>query len=94
MDPFQPRSEPARTLYEAFQAEAAQRRGRKFPDWVVAEQEAVFRAAQDAAARMGLRAPTMAEVQAAEIYASGSTDYGAVWAQRLAQVMTAQAVDR
>lgn len=79
-DPFRPQSEPARRIYDAFQAEAARRPGRESSEWLVAERQAVWRAACDAASEMGLRAPTMALVEATERSASGSFDYGATWA--------------
>lgn len=47
-DIFRPRNEPALTLYEAFQAEAAKRRQTaKVEDWVTRERHAVWVAARD-----------------------------------------------
>jgi len=90
MDMFRPRSDPAQLLYDAFQAEAGNRKGRTVEEWLVAENAAVLRAAETWAARHGLTPPTLAQVQAASDYASGSVDYGAKWAYALARIMTAR----
>jgi hypothetical protein len=82
-DIFEPHCEPARSIYLAFQREAAKRGGRGIGEWMQAEREAVFREAEKQAhelGHMGLRCPTMDEVIAAERYASGSINYGAKWA--------------
>lgn len=86
-DPFQPSHEPARTLYEAFQQEARLRKSRPIAQWVEAERNAVFKAACDYARAHGLRAPTLEEVRAAEMYAMGSVDYGAKWAYGVERAM-------
>ena len=88
-DVFRPRSQPALTLYEAFQAEAAHRKGREWPEWNHAEVNAVWRAARDYAQQRGLRVPLLEDVARAERYASGSIDYGATWAYRVAEMMRA-----
>lgn len=87
-DPFEPRHEPARSIYLAFQAEATKRKDRPFEEWVKAEREAVLRECALHAHKLGLRAPTMDEVTAAERYAMGSIDYGAKWTYQLVRVMT------
>ena len=79
-DIFQPKSEPAGSIYDAFQNEAAKRKGRNVEEWVKAERDAVFREATHQAQKLGLRVPTMDEIAAAERYAMGSVDYGAKWA--------------
>lgn len=82
-DIFCPRSEPALTLYNAFQDEAQKRNGRSFEDWNNAEIDAVFQAAQTAFPGHGLRVPTRQDVAAAQSYATGSFDYGATWVYTL-----------
>ena len=87
-DVFRPRSEPALTLYLAFQKESAKRGRRDFVTWNTAEVEAVWSAARDYSQKHGLRVVTLPEVKAAEVYASGHVDYGATWAYRVAEKMT------
>jgi hypothetical protein len=79
-DSFRPRAEPARTIYDAFQAEASKRDVRSFEEWSNAEIEAVHAAARASAPAYGLRAPSREEVAKAEICARGHTDYGLQWA--------------
>lgn len=86
-DPFRPSSEPARTIYDAFQTEAMKRQGRPVEEWIKAEREVVWATARDAAQNLGLRAPTMAEIESAERYACGSADYGKTWAFRVIEFM-------
>lgn len=74
-DPFAPSHEPARTLYEAFQAEAQLRKGRPLVVWVEAELQAVHRAGCAFAAAAGWPAPSRPQVEAAERYARGSADF-------------------
>ena len=86
-DCFRPYSDPARFLYDSFQEEAMHRPERNAEDWIVAERNAMWRAARDYAQQHGLRVPTMAEVQIAESSAMGHVDYGAKWAYRVAEFM-------
>ena len=86
-DIFEPRHEPARSIYLAFQSEAANRKGRSTDEWLSAERDAVFREAVHQAQKLGMRVPTMDEVVRAENYASGSADYGAKWAYCLVEAM-------
>ena len=86
-DIFRPRTEPARTLYDAFHTEAEHRAGRSIEDWITAERKAVWRAARDYAQQFGLQVPTLADVERAESSAKGHCDYGAKWAYYLADVM-------
>lgn len=86
-DPFRPRHEPARTIYDAFQAEAKRRKERTVEEWVRAERDAVWRAARDYAQQHELTIPTMAQVESAERYAMGSVDYGAKWAYQVERHM-------
>lgn len=86
-DPFEPRQEPARSIYLAFQEEAIKRRGRSIPEWTKAERDSVFRESAQQAQSLGLRVPTMDEVIRAERYAIGSIDYGAKWAYGVVEAM-------
>lgn len=86
-DIFEPHSEPARSIYLAFQAEARKRKGRTADEWIGAERNAVFNASVTQAQKLGMRAPTLDEVAAAERYAMGSVDYGAKWAYGVVEVM-------
>ena len=84
-DIFRPPKGPARTLYDAFQEEAAHREGRSVAEWILAERQAVWTAARDYAQQHGLRVPAMDEVKQAENCASGHIDYGAKWAYAVAE---------
>lgn len=86
-DIFLPPREPARQIYQAFQAEALKRKERPLDVWVNAEIDAVHAAANKAARALGLRALTREEVMAAESYARGSADYGAKWAYGVVERM-------
>ena len=80
---FRPRSEPALSLYLAFQGEAARRKGCDFEQWNRAELQAVHTAAHAVFLQYGLRPPTWQEVESAQGYACGLIDYGAKWAYAL-----------
>ena len=86
-DVFQPRHEPARSIYDAFQNEAAKRKGRSVDEWLTAEREAVLCEATTQAARLGLRVPTMGEIVITERRAIGAADYGAKWAYGVTEYM-------
>lgn len=86
-DIFEPRHEPARSIYNVFQAEATKRKERSVDEWLAAERDAVFREATRQAQMLGMRVPTMAEVASAERYATGSADYGAKWAYGVVEAM-------
>jgi hypothetical protein len=86
-DIFEPRREPARSIYLAFQAEATKRKGRSVNEWLTAEREAVFRESAHQAQMLGLRVPSMDEIVSAERYATGSVDYGAKWAYCVVDAM-------
>jgi hypothetical protein len=79
-DVFEPRYEPAKSIYLAFQEEASKRSGRSLDDWISAERDRVFKEATHLAKIHGLRAPTIREVLEAESGARGHIDYGAKWA--------------
>lgn len=86
-DPFRPYRESARSIYDAFQAEAANRKGRSIEEWMEAERQAVYREAMHQAGILGLRAPSIEEVVRAECCAAGSVDYGAKWAYGVVEAM-------
>lgn len=86
-DPFVPHKDPAKSIYLAFQLEAANRKGRSPAEWIKAEREAVHAAAMMQAERLGLSALSLQEIEAAERYAMGSVDYGAKWAYQVVDAM-------
>lgn len=90
-DPFRPKNDPARAIYDCFQVEAAKRGDKLEYEWRGNERVVVFVAATtwchkhpDKVARF----PTMEMVKRAEEYAMGHADYGAKWAYHLADQMT------
>jgi hypothetical protein len=87
-DVFEPRNEPAKSIYLAFQVEAAKRHGRALDEWMEAERTAVHQECRRQAESRDLNVPTIEEVAAAERYARGSIDYGATWAYQLVRMMT------
>jgi hypothetical protein len=86
-DIFEPRHEPARSIYLAFQDEATKRKERSIDEWLTAERDAVFRESVHQAQKLGLRVPAMDEIVSAERYATGSVDYGAKWAYCIVNAM-------
>ena len=82
-DIFRPWQEPARTLYDAFQAEAEKRKGRSIEEWTRAEICAVHQAAERVFPAHGLQVPTVALIESAQTYAMGSIDYGLTWVARV-----------
>lgn len=86
-DIFRPRSGPAQVIYDAFQAEAALRKGRSFQEWSTAETRAVLEASVMVARRDGLPEPDMQDVERAEVTASGHVDYALKWACGMVEVM-------
>lgn len=86
-DIFQPRTEPAKSIYAAFQAEASFRDSRSIEEWQAAEVKAVFREAIIQAQILGLAEPTIGDIQRAERCAFGSIDYGSKWAVNVANAM-------
>lgn len=86
-DVFEPIREPARSIYHALLDEAKLRKSRSVEEWVMAEREAVFRAAAHQASVLGLRTPTMDEITLAERCAMGSSDYGSKWAYGVVEAM-------
>lgn len=88
MSMFEPRQDPARSIYLALLAEADHSRSRSVEEWTRAEREAVHHESVRQAGLLGLRAPTMEEIEAAERSACGHVDYAAKWAYGVAAVMT------
>ncbi len=86
-DPFRPRHEPARSIYEAFQEEAAHRRHREVHVWIRAERDVVHNTAVRLAPTYDLRPPSIGEVEAAERRARGHIDYGMKWALYVVEAM-------
>lgn len=86
-DMFRPHSEPARSIYDAFQAAAARRDEIGYPDWLRHEREVVHQVVLEQALKHGLRPLSLEEVEAAEFYAMGAVNYGATWAARLVELM-------
>lgn len=86
-DPFSPRHEPARSLYDAFQREAEQRPTRSVEEWTSAEIEAVLAESKALATKLNLREPTRTEIADAERSARGHIDYGAKWAYAVERCM-------
>jgi hypothetical protein len=94
-DIFEPRREPARSIYLALQVEAAKRKVRSIDEWLTAERDVVYRETVQQAQKHGLRIPTMDEVVSAERYATGSVDYGAKWVNcLLAELRRPLALDK
>ena len=86
-DPFRPRSQPARAIYDAFHEEASKRDGRSPAVWMQKERDAVLAAATVYADRHGLPRPTPEDVRGASILARGHVAYGAKWAYALVDKM-------
>lgn len=91
---FRPVTEPARTIYDAFQAEARRRAGRSVEEWTAAEAGAVWAATRDYAQQNGLAVPTMAQIESAEMLARGHTDYGSKWAHGVSALVRVERVTR
>lgn len=90
-DVFQPRSEPAKSLYRALVAEMAHRKGRTVEEFVNAERAAIHGEAKRQAKALGLREPTDKEVRMAETSAMGHSDYCLKYALHVAQAMRSKA---
>ena len=87
VDPFEPRLEPAKSIYLAFLSEAKQRNEGDLEESFARERKAVLAEAQRQATALGLRMPCMEDVENADNYAMGSSDYGAKLAYRLTEIM-------
>ena len=84
---FEPRNEPARTFYWAFENEAKNRKDKDPAEWILAERMAVYNAALEFATDTGLEPLTLKEIEYAETYACGHCDYGATWAYRVVELL-------
>lgn len=93
-DIFRPTSEPARTIYDAFQDEATKREQREPDEWMSAEIHRVWRTATAEAIKRQLRPPTLDDVQRAERSACGHVDYGSKWAYGVVAAMRREAMGR
>lgn len=87
MDRLRPRSEPARSIYDAFQKEAQLRPTRTWNESESAEREVVWKAACEYATKNGLREPTFEEILKAERCALGHFDYATTWAHGVARLL-------
>ncbi|WP_186214805.1 hypothetical protein [Burkholderia gladioli] len=87
MNDFRPKTEPALSIYDALTAEIRKRKGKTFEEWSANERKAVLNTAIMQAKKLGLRAPTPAEVERAEQLAVGHSDYAAKWAGGVADIM-------
>ena len=79
-DMFRPRSEPARTIYDAFDLESRFRKGRSVEQWKTRELNAVASATRAYCDKHGFFPPTLDEIIEASEQASGHVDYCAKWA--------------
>jgi hypothetical protein len=86
-DIFRPNTEPARSIYDAFQKEASMRSSRSLNDWITTERVAVYNEALKQAHKLKVKPLTMDDIEKAELYALGSSDYGASWAYKIAQML-------
>ena len=87
MDIFRPHTEPAATLYDAFQEEAKNRSKYEPKEWILNERKAVWKAAINYSCKNELYVPTLIEVEDVEKQAYGSADYGSKWAIKLANLI-------
>lgn len=86
---FSTNPEPARLLYDAFQAKAKLRKQREVGNWIEKERLAVWTAARDYAQQHDRPVPTLEQIRAKEQLALGHTDYGAKWAYGVAELLRA-----
>jgi hypothetical protein len=86
-DALRPRGAPAAKIYDAFQEEAAKRKGRTPDEWQVAERQAVLLAATSVALEFDLPPPTLRLIMDAELDSVGSIDYAAKWAIKIVNAM-------
>lgn len=84
---YRPNREPAKSIYEALAAEMELRGTRTFAAWQAAEGEAVLKAAQLQATRMGVAEPTIEDIRRCETQALGHIDYASQWAYAVADML-------
>ncbi|HIH2744860.1 TPA: hypothetical protein ACYLN4_000526 [Burkholderia lata] len=87
MNDLRPKTEPAQSIYDALRAEIRKRKGKAFEEWSANERNTVLNTAITQAKKLGLRAPTPAEVERAEQLAVGHSDYEAKWAGGVTDIM-------
>lgn len=87
-DIFRPRTEPARRIYNAFQDEAANRKGRSFEVWSRKERDRVWYEAREYALDHNKPIISMEQIEEEERSACGHIDYGYKWASRVAEILT------
>lgn len=90
-DPFRPQPGPVQAIYDAFQSEAAKRKGRPGMTWIELERAAVHSAAREQARQCGWPEPGTAAVELAERCACGHVDYGSKWAHYIVDHMRKEA---
>lgn len=83
-DIYEPRTEPARSIYRAIKVEAQDRVHYLQETWLYREADAAYTAATAYAIRQGGYITCMADVLLAEQSARGHTDYASKWARILA----------
>jgi hypothetical protein len=84
---FQPRHEPAKTIYNALIKEATYRQQKSCDEWIIAERNVVYQTAVRYAQHNHLRIPTMEEVVSAETSACGHVDYAMKFAIQVADLL-------
>ncbi len=84
---FRPTREPARSIHDALVREASKRNERMPEEWLQAERQAELQEAIAQASLLGLRPPSLVDVERAERLAVGHTDYAAKWARGIADAM-------
>jgi len=90
-DLFRPRTEPARTIYDAFQLESLKRKESNDPKiWIENERQVVFSVAKKYAETHNLVTPTIDQVTLAKRSAQGHIDYAAKWAYGIVDFMNNQ----
>jgi hypothetical protein len=87
MDIFRPHTEPAGTIYDAFQEEANKRSSRSVEKWILKERIAVWNAAIEYSSLYNLYIPNIQDVEKTEKEAYGSVDYGSKWSIKLANLI-------
>lgn len=87
MSHFRPTREPARSIHDALVREASKRNKRMPEEWLQAERQAVLQEAIAQASLLGLRPPSLVDVERAERLAMGHTDYAAKFARGIADAM-------
>jgi hypothetical protein len=84
-DPFRPRDNPERLLYDAFQAAAKERKNKPVGEWLEYEVQKVWEAAKGWAEQNKKPVPSLRAIKIASTYATGHIDYGARWAYAICE---------